>query len=360
MLTLIVFLFILSVLIVVHEFGHFIMAKKAGVRVEEFCLGFGKKIFRKKSEDTEYSIACIPLGGFVKMAGDNREEYTGKSDEYLSKKPGARFNIIFFGPLLNYVLGFLCFWLIFFLGYPTLTTKVGTLIEGYGAQKAGIQAGDVITGIDGKKVKYFDDLQREIHSKKDATTVVLSVMRNTEELVIPVNIREKKLEDAVGQKKNVGLIGITPYDEVVIVRHGLFESLGLGLNKTWDLTVMTYKGLWLMITGQLDMRQSVTGPLGIFYITSKVARLGIIAVLQLMAILSISLAIFNLLPLPVLDGGHLMFLGLEKIRGKGLSLKTEKIITQIGVSLIITLAVFVTYNDIVRLFGANIAKFFSK
>jgi regulator of sigma E protease len=358
MFTLILFLLILSVLIIVHEFGHFIMAKRAGVRVEEFSLGFGKKLFKRKFGDTEYSIASIPLGGFVKMAGDNLEEYTGKHDEYLSKRPGERFKIIFFGPLLNYVLGFLCFWLIFFVGYPTLTTKVGGLIEGYGAAVAGIQVGDVITAVDGKVVRYFEDLQKEIHSKKEAAAVELSVKRGEQELKIPVNIREKKLDDALGQKKNVGLIGITPYDEVVIVKHGFFESLILGVTKTWDLTVMTYKGLWLMVTGQLDVRESVTGPLGIFYITSKAARLGVIAVMHLMAVLSVSLAIFNLLPLPVLDGGHLFFLGLEKVRGRGISVKAEKIIAQIGMSFIITLALFVTYNDIVRIFGERITKFF--
>jgi regulator of sigma E protease len=334
------------------------MAKRAGVCVQEFSLGFGKKLLKKKSGETEYSIAAIPLGGFVKMAGDNMEEFTGKPDEYLSKKPAERFGIIFFGPLLNYLLGFLCFWLIFFVGYPTLTTKVGAVLEGYGAQKAGIHVGDVITAIDGKKVRYFEDLQKEVHSKKETAMVRLSVLRGDEELNIPVNIMEKKLDDALGQKKSVGLIGITPHEEMVIVRHGFLESLTLGIEKTWELTIMTYKGLWLMFTGQLDVRESVTGPLGIFYITSKAARLGMIAVLHLVAVLSVSLAIFNLLPFPVLDGGHLMFLGLEKIRGRGLSLKAERIITQVGVSLIITLALFVTYNDVMRIFGERIANFF--
>ena len=360
MFTLIIFLLILSVLIVVHEFGHFIIARKAGVRVEEFSLGFGRKLFKKKKGDTLYSIGCVPLGGFVKMAGDSREEYTGKTDEYLSKTILERFNIIFFGPFLNYIMGFVCFCLIFFIGYPTLTTKVGGLMDGYGAQKAGIMVGDVITAIDGKQVKYFEDLQKEIHSKKEASQVELTITREEEELKIPVNIREQKLDDALGQKKSVGLIGIVPYDEVVIVKHNIFESLLLSLLKTWDLTVMTYKGLWLMVSGQLDVRESVTGPLGIFFITSKAARLGMIAVLHLVAVLSVSLAIFNLLPFPVLDGGHILFLGLEKIRRKALSLKVEKVITQVGVSLILTLALFVTYNDVMRNYGEQLAKYGEK
>ncbi len=358
MISLILFFFMLSVLIVVHEFGHFIMARKSGVRVEQFSLGFGPKLFKKKSGDTEYSVAAVPLGGFVKMAGDSLEEYSGKPDEYLAKGPGQRFNIIFFGPLLNYVLGFICFCLILFLGYPTLTTKVGGLVEGFGAEKAGIQVEDVITAIDGKKVQYFEELQREIHSKKEAVQVELTVLRVGQEQKITVNIRQKDVDDPLGQKRSVGLIGITPYDEVVIVKHGPIASIILGAQKTWELTAMTYRGLWLMITGQMNMKESMTGPLGIFYITSKAARLGIVAVMHLMAVLSVSLAIFNLLPFPVLDGGHLLFLGLEKIRGRALSLKADRVVTQVGVSLIITLALFVTYNDIMRLFGDKITTFF--
>ena len=125
---LIIFLLILSVLIVAHEFGHFIIAKKIGVRVEQFSLGFGKVLFRKKKNGTEYSISAIPLGGFVKMAGDNPAEYTGKPDEYFSKAPGKRFWIIFFGPLLNYVLGILIFWMIFFVGYPLFYASITALI----------------------------------------------------------------------------------------------------------------------------------------------------------------------------------------------------------------------------------------
>jgi len=138
------------------------------------------------------------------------------------------------------------------------------------------------------------------------------------------------------------------------------ESFGLGANKTIDLTITTYKALWRMISGRMSMRESVTGPLGIFYITSKAAQIGIIAVLHLLAILNISLAIFNLLPFPVLDGGHILFLGLEKIRGKALHIKTEQVITQIGVTVIISLALFITYNDFLRLFQDKITNFLNK
>ncbi|MCX5711152.1 MAG: RIP metalloprotease RseP [Candidatus Omnitrophica bacterium] len=346
MLTLLIFILILSVLIIVHEFGHLFAAKRVGVRVEKFSLGFGPQLWKTKKGETEYTISAIPLGGFVKLAGDNLEEYSGKAYEYYSKTPGERFQIIFAGPLLNYILGFLFFWVIFFAGYPTLTAKVGGLLEGMGAKEAGLQVGDKITAVDGKAVLYWDDMQALIRSKKTEDSVNLSVLRKDKNFEVNVRIREKQVDDQLGAKRSVGLIGITPYDEIIKVRHGFLASGWLGLRQG------------RMITGKLSLRDSVTGPLGIFYITSKAASVGLIAVMHLMAILSISLGIFNLLPLPVMDGGHIFLLGVEKLRRKGLSLKTENIITRIGVSLIITLAVFVTYNDIVRLFGDKIHKFF--
>ncbi len=152
----------------------------------------------------------------------------------------------------------------------------------------------------------------------------------------------------IGTKQNIGLIGITPADEIIRVRHGFWRSCFLGIEKTRDLTTMTYKALWRMITGRLSFRESVTGPLGIFYITSKAAHLGVVAVMHLIAVLSISLCLFNLLPLPVLDGGHLVLLVIEKIRKKSLSVRAERVITQFGFTLIITLALLVTVNDLLR------------
>lgn len=328
------------------------------MRVEKFSLGFGPQLLKKKNKHTEYAISAIPLGGFVKLAGDNPEEYKGRPYEYFSKTPGQRFRIIFFGPLLNYILGFLFFWLIFFIGYPTLTTKVGGLLDGFGAKEVGLQVGDKILAVDGEKVDYWEDLQSMIQGKKSAATVKLSILRGNQEFQADVRIKERQFDDQLGQKRSVGLIGITPFDEVVKVRYGFIKSFFLGLNKTFDLTIMTYKGLWRLITGRLSVRESVTGPLGIFYITSKAANVGIIALLHLVAVLSISLAIFNLLPLPVLDGGHILLLGVEKLRGKTLGEKSERIITQIGFTIIVSLAIFVTYNDILRFFGDKISGWF--
>lgn len=360
MISLLVFIAVLGLLILVHEFGHFIAARRVGVRVERFSLGFGPKIFSRKKDDTEYCVNALPLGGYVKLSGDNLEEYKGNSYEYYAKSPLKRLQIIFFGPLLNYILGFIFFWLIFFVGYPTLTTRVGGLLEGFGAEKAGLKHGDKILAVDGQKVDFWEQLQKIIQSKKEATEVQLTLLRDNQEFKVNVRIREKELEDELGQKHNLGLLGITPDEEFVIVRHTFLESFVLGINRTLFLTELMYKGLWRVITGRLSVRDSVAGPLRIFAVTSQAVRHGIIAVLHLMAVLNVSLAVFNLLPLPVLDGGHILFLVLEKIRGRTLSQRAEQIITQIGLALIVSLAIFVTYNDIIGLFGEKISVFLKR
>ena len=359
MLSFLVFLFILGILITVHEFGHFIAARRQGVRVEKFYFGFGPELFKFKIGDTEYGISALPLGGFVKLAGDSQEEFKGKDDEYLAKSPGQRFKIIFCGPLLNYVLGFLFFWLIFFAGYPTFTTKVGGLLDGYGAKSAGLAVGDTIKAVDGKKVGSWEEMQQQIQLRQVAGKVLLSVLRQGNEFNAEVMIKDSDAEVMTqGGLRHLGIIGISPADEMITVKHGLLHSFVLGAKKTLDLSVITIKGLWWLATGKISMRDSMTGPLGIFYITSKAASLGIIAVLHLMAVLSISLAIFNVLPLPVLDGGHILFLAIEKIRGKPLSIRIEQIAQRTGLVLIVGLALIVTYNDILRLFGDKISGMF--
>ncbi len=358
MVNLVIFMAVLSVLIIIHEFGHFIVAKKIGVKVEKFSLGFGPTILKKRKGETEYSINAALLGGYVKLAGDNLEEWQKKPDEFLSKKPCQRAAVIFAGPLLNYIMGVIFLWLVFFIGYPTLTTKVGGLIDGLGAKDAGIEAKDKIIAVDGKEVRFWENLQEIIQAKSNNSMVKLSVLRGSQEFSVDVRVKTKDFNNPLGIKRSIGLLGITPDDEFIKVKYGLFESFLLSINKTWEMTAMTYKGLWLMVTCKLSMCESVTGPLGIFHITSKAASVGVIALMHLIAVLNVSLAIFNLLPFPVLDGGHIFLLILEKIRGKALSIRVDRIVTQLGFSFIITLAVFVTYNDIVRVFGDKIIKMF--
>jgi len=352
MTSLLVFIFILGLLIVIHECGHFIAARRQGIMVEKFYLGFGPVVYKRKRGETEYGISMIPLGGYVKLAGDSAGEHTGGQREYLSKTPFQRMQVIFAGPLANYVLGFLFFWLIFATGYPTLTAKVGGLVEGFGAEKAGVRAGDVITHIDGRAVATWEDLQETVRSRQGAETLLISLTRGGQEIQLSVPLRQEQMNDILGYRRTVSLLGVTPdTEEVIEVRHGAAASFVFAARKVVDLTVLNYRALFSMISGRLSVRESATGPLGIFFVTSKAAKMGLTAVLHLIAVLNVSLAIFNLLPLPVLDGGHLVFLMIEKLRGKSLSVRAEQIISQAGLALIISLALLVTYNDILRFFG---------
>lgn len=360
MINFLIFLVIISVLIIIHEFGHFMAAKKIGVLVEKFSLGFGPQILKKKKNETEYTISAIPLGGYVKLAGDNLEERKGEAHEFYSKAVGKRFWVIFCGPLLNYILGFLCFWVIFITGYPNLTTKIGGLLGGFGAKESGLEVGDKIVSIDAKPVFYWEDLQKIVQNKKPPTMVKLSVIRNNKEFTVDVKIKGKQLNDELGSSRNVGLLGITPFDEIVVLKRGFLKSFFSSVDKTLELSVLTYKGLWRMATGKLSLRESATGIIGIYYITSKTIPQGITAVLHLVAVISISLALFNLLPLPLLDGGHLFLLLFEKIRGKNISVKTEQIISKVGWSLLMTLVVLITFNDLQRFYGEKILYFTGK
>lgn len=346
------FLFVLSILIIIHEFGHFIAARKNGVRVEKFSFGFGPKLFGFKRGDTEYAVSLILLGGYVKMAGDEPDFAKGNSDEFLSKSVWQRFIIIVLGPVLNYILGFLLFWAVFIAGSPTPTSRVGVVLKDYPAQAARIETGDRIISADGKQTKYWEDLTDVIHNKKEGGLELVIERQAPGEALKTFNVNlmpvRKEITDIFGKKQVISLIGITPSDEVISVRYGFFESAIKAGGQIYKLTELTYKSFLMMLTGKMSVKESVTGPVGIFVITSKAAELGIVYLLQLMAILSASLAIFNLLPVPVLDGGHILFLIIEKIRGKPLSTRVQDIATRIGLSLLIALLLFASYGDMFR------------
>ena len=361
--SLVYFLIVLSVLVLVHEFGHFIAAKRIGIRVEKFSFGFGPKLFSVKTgdSDTEYLISAIPLGGYIKMAGDEPgESLTGKSFEFLSRSVWERFLVIFAGPLLNYILAFLIFSVIFMFGSPTLTTEVGSLLKDYPAQMSGLSLGDKVIKVDGKDVRYWEDMT-EIIRKHLEGPIRLTIEKNGKISDVEIQPVIREIKDIFGKSTKIALLGIAPSQKIENVRYGFFESFSKGFRKVIDLTAITYKAIWSIATGRLSVKESMTGPIGIFIITGKAAQMGLIYLFHLIAMLSASLAIFNLLPLPVLDGGHILFLFVEKLRGKPLSVKVQENIANMGVGLLILLTVFIFYNDIVK-FGIfdHIRKFFRK
>ena len=359
--SLIYFLIVLSVLVLIHEFGHFIAAKRIGVRVEKFSFGFGPKLFSVKKGETEYLVSAIPLGGYVKMAGDEPgEAVKGEKWEFLSRSIAERFGIIFAGPLLNYILAFLIFSVIFMFGSPTLTTEVGSLLNDYPAFRSGILAGDKVTQVDGKDVVYWEDMTAIIHNHLNGP-VKLKVERKDKVVYFEVQPVIREMKDIFGKTNRIALLGIAPSQKIENVRYGFFQSFGMGFKKLIDLTAITYRALWSIITGRVSIKESMTGPIGIFIITGKAAQMGLIYLVHLMGLLSASLAIFNLLPLPVLDGGHILFLLIEKIRGRPLSIKSQEVISNIGVVFLILLTAFIFYSDIMK-FGLfkSAAKLFHK
>lgn len=348
MLSAISFIVILGVLIFVHEFGHFIVAKKRGVRVEVFSLGFGPPLIKFKKGETKYLICAIPLGGYIRMAGEDlQSELRGEKWEYCSRSPGVRASIVCAGAVLNYIFAFLIFSLIFMIGSPTMTSNVGGTIEGYPAREAGILVGDQIVAVEGTSVTYWDDLARLINEKTEGDISIV-VLRNNDRLELKFAPRVEEITDLLGRELTVARIGIIPSDEIVMVKYNPFVSVYWGAKKLWSLTTITYYALGSILTGKLSLKQSVTGPIGIFHITAQMSRMGFVYFLHILGVISASLAIFNLLPIPVLDGGHIFFLAIEKIRGKPLSLKAQEVIARLGMSLLILAALLVFYNDLLR------------
>ena len=354
MLSTITFIIVLSVLILVHEFGHFIFAKRFGVRVDTFSLGFGRKILSFKRKGTEYRLSAVPLGGYVKMAGETPYDGSTKGADYefMSKPVYRRALVLTAGPALNYILGFLLFAFVFMTGNPQVTSKVGGIMDDYPAKQAGLKAGDRITELNGKPVLWWEDVLGVVHETTKGS-VALKVKRQDREFSLTITPKVRELKNVFGQKVSIGLLGITPSDEIKYVRYNPLEAASLAASKTWQLTWMTCLSLWRMATGAMSLKESVTGPVGIFMVTSRAAYAGLPYVMGLMAVLSISLAIFNLLPIPVLDGGHLLFLIVEKIRGRVVSEKVYERITQAGIAFLVTLMVFVFYSDAVRVGWVN-------
>lgn len=340
----------LSALVVVHEWGHFFAAIRSKVRVEVFSIGFGKKLFSRKRGDTEFAVSAMLVGGYVKLAGDNPAEFKGKPDDFLAQKARTRAAIVLAGPLMNYLLGFVLFAFVFMIGFPKIGTHVGEVLPGAGAEKAGIRAGDEIVAVEGRPTPVWDTLTAAVRGAKDRDSLNVTVRRGQERFETVVFLKQRDSLDELMQKRKVPQLGIRASTDLltntVTVRYGFFQAAGAGAAEVARLTVMTYKALWFMVTGRLAAGDSMTGPVGIFEIFKNVRTLADFLILS--AVLSVSLALFNVLPIPILDGGHIFFIILEKIRGRAITKETEEKIFKVAMTLLLALMAFVTVNDIIR------------
>lgn len=342
--TLFLSLIVLGIIIFVHEFGHFIFAKLSGIRVEEFSLGMGPPLISKKRGETLYSLRILPLGGYCKMSGETGDgQYNPQSEDpkrFDKKPPLVRLLVLVGGPLMNFLLAILIFSLIFaIIGMPMeVTTEVGSVIRGGPAEKAGIEEGDVIVSIDNQKVESWQDMVGIIHQSSDKP-LQLTIKRDgsfSTILVTPQYSPEHK----------VGLIGIEP-TEVKSRNIGFFEAIKEGFLRTFLITKLTILSIIQMITGKASLSE-VTGPVGIVKMIGESARFGIVYLANLTALISVSLGLFNLLPVPALDGGRIIFVFFELLTGRAVNPVKENMIHLIGFALLITLMLFVTYRDILR------------
>jgi regulator of sigma E protease len=341
---------VFSILILIHEAGHLVAAKRAGIRVEAFSLGMGKRLIGKKIGETDYRLSIIPFGGFCQMSGENQLESKGEKDEFVSKSIGSRFWVIAAGSLTNYIFAFILFSVIFMIGSPTLSNEVGDVLKGLPADNAGIKKGDRILYINQKEIEYWDDIVSEVRGfgKKDGS-LKIDIARGDTSIELSLVPEISVVTNIFGQKISTPLIGIAPRNKILAVSYNPLEAFYHGGKKLIYLTAMTYKGIWLLITGGMPVKASVSGPVGIASLIMKAADTGLVHLLIITAHISMALAIFNLLPFPVLDGGHIIFLAIEKLKGRPVSIRTQEVVTNIALFLLIGFALFVTYNDVIKL-----------
>ena len=441
------FVVVLGILIIVHEFGHFIMARLCGVGVERFSVGFGPVLWRYRGKDTEYCLSAIPMGGYVKMMGDDENPLEGgkagtvdPAKAFNNKPLAARFLIVFAGPAMNFVLAVLIAAAMFMLiGRPVAPAEVGRVTEGGPAAQAGLRTGDRVVAVDGKPVQYWEDLARVVQAatgrplevtvqgrdtaprkvvltpaqakRKDlfgddqtvweigaspylapaigdvipgdpaeqaglkAGDVVvalegqpvmswdelaerihqragqptrLEAKRGTETLTITVTPKKGKVPGPDGKEMEVGLVGIRPGGATMMVRSNPFSAMWEGLAWSTDVTVKTGIGLYKIVVGQLD-RSNIGGPIQIAKTAGEQARQGIVSLALFTAVISINLFLLNLLPVPMLDGGHLLFFAFEGVLGRPLSVRKREVAQQVGFALLMLLMVFAFYNDFKRI-----------
>jgi regulator of sigma E protease len=436
---------LLGVLIFVHELGHFLLAKMTGVKVLKFSLGFGPKIVGKKFGETEYLLSAVPLGGYVKMLGEEPGEELAeeeKSRAYNYQSVGKRFSIVFSGPLFNLLFASFIFVLIFLTGVPVplpdignvkenspgaaagllpgdkvrqisgrsveswedismalndnpgktllftvsrddrvidipvqpekkidknifgedkevwyvgieplLFPVVGEVMKGSRADKAGLLKDDRIIAVDGTKLKTWQDMTALIHASPEQP-LLFSIQRGDRIIEMTITPKKETYKTPEGDEKPIGLIGIKPAGNDFIKKYGLGEAVYHGLKRTWDISALTVISMVKLIQRVIPST-TIGGPIMIFQLAGEQASQGALSFFTFMAVISINLGVLNLLPIPILDGGHILFLGIEAVRRKPLSENVIMMAQKVGLVLLLTLMAFAFYNDIVRLFAGK-------
>ena len=341
---------LLGIIIFVHELGHFLFAKMMGVRVLKFSLGFGPKLIGKTYGDTEYVISAIPLGGYVKMLGEIPGEELSEDEKpfaYNYQKIWKRFAIVLFGPIFNILFAVTIFFFSFLNGLPILVPEIGGVMPDTPAERAGLMKGDRIVEINGVPMDQWDQMTDIIH-KSPEKTLSIKIRRDNAPLQVSIKPAKKTVKDIFGEGKPVGLIGIKPSGDTVIKKENIPNAFADSIVRTGEISVLTLVSIVKLIQRVIPM-DTIGGPILIVQMAGEQASKGFLNFFIFMAIININLGVLNLLPIPILDGGHLLFLGIEAIRRKPLSERVIAVSQKIGLAILLTLMAFVIYNDFVRL-----------
>ena len=329
MTTFLYFILVFGSIIFFHEFGHFITAKLSGVLVHEFSLGMGPKILKHKGKETTYSIGIFPIGGYVKMEGEDEESEHKKS--FSSKSPFKRFLIIFAGPLMNFVLALLIFFLLFiFIGSPTTTVK--EILPGLPAETSNLQEGDRIIKINDEYTEQWGDIVEVVSNSTG--TLSLIVERNDEKLMVKIN-------PVIEEGRSV--IGIAP-----LIERSFIYSIGMAFDRLWFVSTNIFTFLGDLIKGN-QLEGEVVGPIGIISMVNEASKYSFLSVLSLAAVISINLGIVNLLPLPALDGGRLVFILIEILKGSPIDPKKEGFVHFAGFVILMVFMAYMVIKDLGRL-----------
>ncbi len=357
MISFLYFLIALALLILVHEFGHFMVARIFNIKVLTFSIGFGKKLFRYNKGETEYAISAVPMGGYVKLLGESPDEEVAEEDKARSfshKPPYVRILVAVAGPLFNILLALIVFYFVSIIGYNVPSARVGNVAENMPAQAAGIQKGDTITRINSTEITEFLDIASAIE-KSETDTVKVTVDRNGTPLefsVKPATIQEK---DIFGEPFTRKVLGIERSEQVVKKRQSPIKAVPLSFYMTWEYSRITVVGIVKIIQGTISPK-NIGGPVLIFQEASKRAQKGFGDFVLFFALISINLGVINLLPIPVLDGGHILFNAIEIVIRRRIPQKAQEIAQTVGLVVLLLIMVFAFYNDFDRIF--DFSKYF--
>jgi len=358
------FLFVLTIVVFFHELGHFLVARRCGVKVLTFSIGFGPEILGFFDRyGTRWKISAVPLGGYVKFFGDENaasvpdQETVAQMTEaekavsFVHQRVSPRAAVVAAGPIANFILAIAIFAGIFMLyGKQTTSARVDTVQTASAAEAAGFKPGDLVTAIDGEKIDSFADMQR-IVSISAGETLTIEVDRGGAHVVLKATPQLKELKDNFGNVHRLGVLGISrsmaPGD-IKTQKLSPPQALLAGMQETWFVVDRTLSYIGGVVVGR-EAADELGGPIRIAQVSGQVASAGFVALIHLTAVLSVSIGLLNLFPIPLLDGGHLLFYAIEAIRGRPLSERAQEVGFRIGLAIVVLLMIFATFNDILHL-----------